>query len=255
MTKKSKPTSPITSPIVPAPAEFRAYRRRLTRIVEAQHRRSTERLVADLAEQDVLEALIEEVKPPLPPAAQGLHHLLATPFRYGYAGATRFRRAHERPGIFYGAERLATAIAESAYWQMRFFTAAPQSRLPRSVMEYWAFTVPVKVARALDLTAPPFIAQRARWTDPNDYSACQAFATEARAIGAQLIRYESARGPGTCNVALFDAAAFTAPVPDSAGSWLFSFSDHGTLTARAPYPDETRHRFTFDEFGLVPPKG
>nr|WP_294847880.1 RES family NAD+ phosphorylase [uncultured Sphingomonas sp.] len=239
----------------PTTENFRRYARRLVRLVEAQHRRSTERLTADLAEQDVLEALIEEAKPPLPAAAQGLHHLLATPFRYGYAGATRFRRAHERPGIFYGAEKLATAIAESAYWQMRFYAAAPQSRLPRSVMEYWAFTIPVKVARALDLSAEPFVAQRERWIDPNDYGACQAFATEARSIGAQLIRYESARDPGTHNAALFDAAAFTAPVPDSAGSWLFSFSDHGTLTARAPYPDETRYRFSFDDFGLTPPRG
>lgn len=237
----------------PTAENFRRYARRLVRIVEAQHRRSTERLTADLAEQDVLEALIEEAKPPLPAAARGLHHLLATPFRYGYAGATRFRRAHERPGIFYGAEHLPTAIAESAYWQLRFFAAAPQSRLPRTVMEYWAFAIPVKCTRAIDLTAPPFDADRARWTDPDDYAACQAFAAQARAVDTQLIRYESARVSGTCNAALFDPSAFTAPVPESEGSWLFRYGDDGTLTAHAPYPGETRYSFRFADFGLTPP--
>ena len=63
----------------------------------------------------------------LPPstAARGLHYLLATPFRYGHKTSSRFRRVGQRPGIFYAAEHSATAIAETAYWRMLFFSRSP----------------------------------------------------------------------------------------------------------------------------------
>ena len=52
------------------------------RVVEAQHRASTMRLVDTLAEQRALEDLLEASKPPVPAEARHLHYLLATPFRY-----------------------------------------------------------------------------------------------------------------------------------------------------------------------------
>src|SRR5687768_897804 len=95
----------------PTANDFRAYTRRVIRIVEAQHRISTDRLVEGPAEQDLLERLVEEVKPTMPAAARWLHHLLATPFRYGYSRETRFRTARERPGIFYASEEERTVVA------------------------------------------------------------------------------------------------------------------------------------------------
>lgn len=222
-------------------------------MVEAQHRISTDRLVEGPAEQDVLEALLEEVKPTMPTQARGLHHLLATPFRYGHAKATRFRAAGERPGIFYASEQQRTAVAETAYWRMRFFAAAPGVRLPTTTAEHWAFGVPVRVERALDLTRPPLAEGRAQWTDPVDYSACQRFAAAARKIEAQLIRYESVRDPkGGCNIALFDPSAFRKPVPDNEQSWHFRFRG-ARLTAFAAEPSRERYDFTFEQLGLVAP--
>ena len=84
------------------------------RPVEGQHVISTNRLADSNEDQRPLEALAEEVKPDLPPAARGLHFLLSTSFRSGYGRATRFRRAYERPGIFYGSDAEATAVAETA---------------------------------------------------------------------------------------------------------------------------------------------
>ena len=247
------PGSDRADEIVPTADDLRPYRARLFRIVEAQHRISTDRLVDDLVEQDVLERLIDEVKPTIPPEARGLHHLLGTPYRYGYSKPTRFRRAHERPGIFYGSEAVRTAVAETAYWRLRFFAAAPGSKLPQTTLEHWAFSVSVKVDRALDLTAPPLGAGRPHWTDPLDYSACQQFAHRARRIGAQLIRYESVRDPPAGrNAALFDAAAFQKPVPSSAGTWHFRFRGN-KLTAFAAQPSSERHDFTFEQFGLIAP--
>ena len=238
---------------VPTPKQFRAYRSKLFRIVEAQHRISTDRLVDSLAEQDVLERLIEEAKPTMPPEARGLHHLLGTPFRYGYVKSTRFRRAHDRPGVFYGSEAQRTAVAETAFWRMRFFAAAPGTRLPETTVEHWAFSVPVKVERALDLTEPPLDAGQTSWTDPVDYGPCQQLAQQARRIGTQLIRYESVRDPpGGRNAALFDPGAFQKPVPGNAGTWHFRFAGK-RLTAFAALPSRQRHDFTFEQFGLTPP--
>src|SRR5215210_2076612 len=106
-------TSELASEPLPSIADFRTYSARLFRVVEAQHTISTHRLTDDPAEQDVLERLIEEVKPTMPMEARGLHYLLGTAFRYGYWKATRFRRADERPGIFYASEGMPTAVAET----------------------------------------------------------------------------------------------------------------------------------------------
>ena len=52
-------------------------------MVEAQHVVSTLKVVDTLAEQERLEQLLEESKPPVPPECRRLHYLLCTPFRYG----------------------------------------------------------------------------------------------------------------------------------------------------------------------------
>jgi hypothetical protein len=245
-------TSARRSEPSPAVEDFRAYAATVVRIVEVQHKISTDRLVDGPAEQEVLETLVEEVKPRMPEAARGLHHLLGTPFRYGYWRATRFRRAHERPGVFYAAETERTAVAETAFHILRFFSAAPAMILPSTTLEHFAFSIPVKVARALDLTEPPFSAARSLWTRGKDHGPCQRFASAARAIDAQLIRYESVRDPGAGrNVALFDAHAFRKPVPKAEQSWLFRFRGHH-LTAFAAGEAE-RHDFSFDQFGLAAP--
>jgi hypothetical protein len=51
-------------------------------VVEAQYLASTMRLADSLADQAVLEAVLEESKPKTPAGAEKLHYLLATPFRY-----------------------------------------------------------------------------------------------------------------------------------------------------------------------------
>jgi hypothetical protein len=81
--------------------------------------------------------LAEEAKPSLPPAARGLHYLLSTSFRY--VKASRVRRAHVRPGIFYAAETVATAMAESTYWRLLLLSQSPGAELPRGTIEHSAY--------------------------------------------------------------------------------------------------------------------
>lgn len=220
------------------------------RLVEAQHRISTGRLSASLADQDRLEALAEAVKPRLPVAARGLHYLLASPFRYGHAQESRFRRANERPGIFYASEAETTAIAEAVYWRLRFFTRSPGFVPPTTTAEHSSFSVKIEATRALDLTQPPFDADRARWTDPDDHTACQDLAVEARSADVQLIRTLSVRAPqGGCNVVVLDPAAFAARAPKTGKTWHLRFED-GQMVAIAAFPSHQRLTFTAAEFGL-----
>ncbi|MGY2736542.1 RES family NAD+ phosphorylase [Sphingomonas sp. UYP23] len=241
------------SKMVPTTADLRHYAAKVWRLVEAQHRISTNRLAANVDDQSLLEQLIDDVKPVMPVAARGLHYLLGTPFRYGYAKASRFRRAGERPGIFYASEHVATAVAETAYWRLLFFSRSPGFVPPTTVVEHSAFTVPVAVDRALDLSAPPLNAEADRWTDPTDYAPCQALAAQARGIDAQAIRYHSVRDTEhRTNLALLDPSGFSASVPTIEQTWHFRF-EAGKLTAFAPFPSRDLYRFDYALFGLSAP--
>ncbi|MCF8709839.1 RES family NAD+ phosphorylase [Rhizorhapis sp. SPR117] len=243
------------SEIVPQPSDLHPYAASLWRLVEAQHRISTNRLAANAEDQAMLEQLVEEVKPPLPPAARHLHYLLATPFRYGHAKESRFRKAGERPGIFYASEHIRTAVAETAYWRLHFFSRSPGFAPPTNVVEHSAFSIPVKATRTIDLIAEPFLRHASLWADPEDCTACQAFAVHARRIETQAIRYQSARDPDRgANIALFDPSAFSVKAPKISQAWHFRY-EQGQLTAFAALPSNERYSFTFEQFGLKETKG
>ena len=100
-------------------SEAAGAKRDLWRGVEAQHRVATMRLVDTLREQDLLEQLLEQSKPPLPPQARATDYLLFTPFRYAPDWPSRFRRPDEA-GAWYGADDPQTVAAELAYWRWKF---------------------------------------------------------------------------------------------------------------------------------------
>ena len=69
-------------------------------------------LVDSLDEQQLLERILDDAKPPVPMAARKLHWLLFTPFRYPPPPrGSRFRGPND-PGVFYGADEIRTACAE-----------------------------------------------------------------------------------------------------------------------------------------------
>lgn len=189
-------------------SESRVRRLPLWRTVEAQYVVATRPLVDTLAEQELLESVLESSKPPIPPACAGLDYLLYTPFRYPTVpGGSRFR-GYGDPGVWYGAAAVRTSFAELGYRRWRFVS---ESRgLPR--LDGVPHTLFQAVARggAVDLRVEPFARDRKRWCDRDDYSACQAFARSARSAGAQIIRYESVRDParGGC-AAILDCRAFS----------------------------------------------
>jgi hypothetical protein len=190
------------------------------RIVEAQHRVPTMRLVDTLDEQRVLEDLLEASKPPLPAEAAKLHYLLATPFRYPAPPpvGSRFRGIGD-PGVWYGADVVETALAEVAYWRLRFLADSPETPdlLP---VPHTAFRASVG-GSAIVLSQTPFERQRRQWEDPSSYDATQALARVARDAGIALIRYRSVRDPQhRAALAALTPNAFRKSAPLEQHTWL-----------------------------------
>ena len=194
---------------------------KLWRAVEAQHVVSTMALVDSVAEQTLLESLIEAQKPAPPASADDLHWLLYTPFRYPpLPGGSRFR-APTDPGMFYGADEIRTCCAELGYWRWRFLMDSPglgalEGR-PQTIFRVAVATTMV------DLRRPPFLRDRRQWTDREDYAPTQAFARVAREAALGAIRYESVRDPdhGGCG-AVLTPAAFAEKTPQDVQSWWLS---------------------------------
>lgn len=169
-------------------------RARIWRAVEAQHKVATMRLVDnDLADQVILEKILEDAKPPVPAEARGKHWLIFTPFRYTPPPpGSRFRAPHD-PGVFYGAFERRTACAEVGYWRWRFVQDSEGlSRLEAKPMSLFAAEVK---AVAIDLRKPPLSRRRRAWTDPDSYAETQALARRAREQHVEAIVYESVRDP------------------------------------------------------------
>jgi hypothetical protein len=145
-------------------SELRPYEyREVWRLVEAQRLVSTMKLVNNLAEQSVLEDLIEATKPAVPNECQGLHFLLSTPFRYApYRKGSRFRRAGFSPGVFYAAEEPRTAAAEIAFYRLLFFAESPDTPWPVNPFEFTDFSVGVQSLRSNTILARRLPMRRAR---------------------------------------------------------------------------------------------
>jgi hypothetical protein len=202
-------------------SEARPYRSKVWRMVEAQHRVSTMRLTDNLEDQQVLEDLIEEVKPAYPSETASLHWLLKTPFRYSpYPRSSRFRRAQSLEGVFYASERVETAVAEIAFYRLLWLAEAPDALPPASAKPYTAFSVTCASSRAVDLTRVPFDIREADWTKLDDYAPCLELADAARAGGIEVIRYKSVRDPAEGNnVALLTPTAFADAEPLEYQTW------------------------------------
>jgi hypothetical protein len=217
----------------------------LWRAVEAQHVVATRALVDSLAEQEVLERILEESKPPVPADAAGYDYLLYTPFRYPPSRYGSRFRSYNDPGVLYGAEAVRTSCAELGYWRWRFVT---DSRgLAR--LDGVAHTIFQAVARgsAVDLRAKPFSRDKKAWSNQDDYSACHALARGARAAEVRIIRYESVRDPerGGC-AAVLDYRSFGGNGDvRQRQTWFLTVDRQRASWVRAGAGREQMHEFVF----------
>ena len=224
-------------------SEAASLRQDVWRAVEAQHVVSTRALVDTLAEQHVLERVLDGGKPPIPESAVRLHYLLFTPFRYAPPpGGSRFRGPND-PGVFYAADAVRTACAELGYWRWRHLLDVPalesMPTKPQTVFR-------VKLAtQGVDLPEPPFRRDRETWTHPRDYGGCQRFGVAAREADIGAIRYESVRDPkheGCC--AVLRPHAFARPSPLEQQTWMLSVSRDRVVWQRTHALAPEEHEFS-----------
>jgi hypothetical protein len=195
------------------------------RLVESQEQVATNALVRTLAEQALLEDLIEASKPPLPAASTGLHYLLVTPFRYPpLPWGSRFGSRFE-PSLFYASRSTDTCLAEGAYYRCVFWSGMATPPPAPLDTRHTLFAVPLRAARGLQLQLAPFDAHADALTDRRDYAATQALGTALRDAGIEAFEYTSARDPAAgINVALFTPGALGASKPTILDEWLCSTS-------------------------------
>ncbi len=192
------------------------------RVVEAQHRVSTLKLVDSLQEQELLERLIDAHKPALSPTLDSgkLHYLLFTPFRYPpLRHGSRFGGFHQ-PGIWYGSESLRTVFAEKAYYRFVFLDGS-RARLAPVTVEQTAFKASVQTKRGIDLTRQPFAAHRALISSKVSYEASQRLGAAMRESGVEAFRYTSARDVQQgSNLGVLASTAFAKAQPHGYQTWL-----------------------------------
>lgn len=210
------------------------------RAVEGQHVVSTLRLAGgDPARQDLLERILEESKPPLPEGTEGLHYLLATPFRYPPSGAGSRFRGWGDPGVLYGAALRRTACAEVGYWRWRFVgESAGLTELPAAAQTVFRFGAG---GLGVDLEKAPLDEWRAAWTAPMEYEATQELARMAREAEAEWIGYRSVRDPdgGRC-YAVLTGRAVRPKEPLERETWWLTVRGDGVVWQR-----EGGERFVF----------
>ncbi len=214
------------------------------RVVEAQHQVSTTKITDTLAEQEILEDLLEETKPPIPRECAHLNFLLLTPFRYSARNpyGSRFRKPNAEKGVFYAAEHPSTAMAEAAFHRTLFYAESPATPWPINPGEYSAFACAFKSARGSDITRKPYLDDEGLY-HLSDYAASQTFADAVRSHGFEIIRYKSMRDPeGRANLALLSCTVFTRPEPLERMSWKLHLDARG---ARA-FCESPRHSIAYD---------
>jgi hypothetical protein len=188
----------------PAP-DFTVFSSDVVRIVESQEQVATTKIVADLAEQDLLEHMLENSKPGT--IGRGLHYLLSTPFRYPpLKYGNRFGSLSE-PSLFYASLALKTCLQECAYYRFIFWYDM-ESPPPNPVQtQHTVFGVQLATARCVDLRVTRYDRLQPELRSAVSYDTTQALGAELRAEGAELIVFESARGSGD-NVAAYSPHVF-----------------------------------------------
>jgi hypothetical protein len=208
------------------PRQIQPLQCRAHRVVESQQVIATLALVDTLAEQDLLEQLLDTAKPARPQAHR--HYLLTTPFRYPpLIHGSRFGQHHE-PSLFYAATTLPTALAETAYYRLVFLAGLSQPFAQPLNTEHTAFFVHVASDSAVLLQTPPFDEHCELLMSRTDYTITQQLGGDMRTAGITAFQYRSARDPeGGINIGLFVPQVIRSNAPQSPSRWLCQSTPDG----------------------------
>ncbi|TBR43101.1 RES domain-containing protein [Marinomonas agarivorans] len=193
----------------------------LFRLVESQQQIATLSYVDTLEEQNILEDMLDEVKPPYLESTTHLHYLLKTPFRYPpLRWGSRFGQAHET-SIFYGGCHIETTLCEAAYYRFVFLYSMLGEPVKTKIRsEHTLFSVDYKTNYGIQLENPPFCNYEAELTHRSSYAICQQLGTAMREAGVEAFSYQSARAESGHCVGLFNPQAFSDTKPKDMSYWL-----------------------------------
>ena len=227
----------------------------LLRICESQSQVATRSLVDDLGEQALLEALLENAKPPLDRRVARLQYVLASPFRYPpLRHGSRFGTRLE-PSLFYGARDERTVLAEAAYYRLVFFHGMAEPPPGGELKsEHTLFGVGYRTQLGLRLQTPPWSDHRTSVASPVDYAVSQRLGAAMRAAGVEAFEYASARDrAGGINVALFVPSALAGATPDFQQAWLCQTrADHVGFSGGRPVRFRAFPLDAFEVDGALP---
>ena len=184
---------------------FTSFADDVIRIVESEEHVATTKIVGNLAEQDLLEQMLEDSKPGT--IHPEVHYLLSTPFRYPpLRYGSRFGSVSE-PSLFYASLSLETCLQECAYYRFIFWydmEAAPPNPIRT---QHTVFAVAILSDCCVDLRSADYDDVRSELLSTESYEMSQALGGQLRGEGAELIVFESSRGPGE-NVAAYVPSVF-----------------------------------------------
>ncbi len=183
------------------------------RVVEAQHKSSTRKLVDNAKEHEILEDLIEGVKPKIKQKIKPIHYLLFTPFRYPpLRYGSRFGTTSD-PSLWYGSLSLSCAFIEVAFYRLLFLSHT-KADLGLVETALSGFAVRSQCERFVDLCKNEFNSFRQQISSPVNYQFSQALGQQLRQKNIQGFHYYSARDPnGGVNVAYFTPDVFNEQNP------------------------------------------
>ena len=193
------------------------YREAVWRVIESQEEVATLNIVDDIEEQEILELLLDEAKPPYRVGTRGMHYLLKTAFRYPpLKWGSRFGTTL-MPSYFYAGETPGTALAECAYYRFLFLDDMKDAYEHSIRSEYCLFSALVASNNTLDLVKKKYSNLISRVSDPVSYKFSQAIGNWAfERNDVEVIRFNSARDPNGVNVAVASPSAIRSKKTNSA---------------------------------------
>ncbi len=193
---------------------------RVYRIAESQLMVATNTLVDTVEEQQLLEEMLDRVKPNVPQECKKFDYLIYTPFRYPpLKHGSRFgKKIH--PSIFYGSTKIETTFAEMAYYRFVYYDGMQTPpKKQQKVTQHTTFYINAKTNKGLALTKPPFGKYKNKISDPTAYAASQALGEDMRDKGVEVFNYFSARAENEINVGLFTCKAIVSKAPKEKQHW------------------------------------
>ncbi len=215
------------------------------RVVESQEHVATMKLVDSFEEQEILESLIENTKPPV--NYNGRHYLIMTPFRYPpLRYGSRFGEKIYG-GIFYGSKTLQTCFSECAYYRFLFIDG--METMPKSnkiQTQHTTFNATIHTSKGILLNSEPFCKYN-ELISPSDYTTTQQLGTKMRNDGIEAFTFTSARDiEKGINVAVLNPDAIASNEPYNLQQWSCT-STNNSVNFHDPIMKKV-YKYKIDQF-------